>query len=149
MTKSLSIDQIKKIRPLIPSVLALIYGLWASSIFHFQGEADAQAPVFFGLGIAIFWRLRRPGVINGIIRWSALVTFSIFTIERSLPHAVWRAPDWVDVAYSPSLFICGVTVHLVGLLSWFIDHALRQEETSHPDPDMPVLPSQNLGDPSS
>ena len=72
--------------------------------------------------------------------------FSIFMIERSLPHAVWKTPNWVDVAYSPSLLVCGFSVYLIGLISWFIDNALQQEETSVPDPDMTVLPPQNVGE---
>ena len=143
MTKPPSIDHFNGIRPFIPSIIALINALWASSLFHVQGEADAHAPLFLGLGIAIFWRLKQPNIINRAIRWSALMIFSIFMIERSLPHSAWKTPNWVDVAYSPSLLVCGFNIYLVGVISWFIDHTLQQEETSASDPDVTILPPQN------
>lgn len=115
----------------IPSALILFVSAWTALLFQSQGEADVHAPAFFGLGLAMCWRLRRPRFLNQMTRWIYLSVFSVFIIERSLPHPVWIQRQWVDVASSKSLVLCGVSLYLIGVLTWFIDR--RQRSVSPPE----------------
>ena len=129
MTRSTALHLI----PLLPPFLIILVSIWTSFIFYEQGEADIQAPLFFGGGLAMIWRLKRSSPMNRIIRWVYLMTFSGFIIERSLPHAVKINAQWIDLEHSTSLLACGISLHLIGLIGWIIGRTQRSQlRSTHP-----------------
>ena len=135
MTKQYRSSILPRFTPLLPPLTILLVSLWTSYIFQSQGEADAHAPLFFGLGLAIIWRLRKPRLFNRLTRWIYLIALSVFIAERSLPHSVWVKQEWVEAEYTKSLLICSISLYLIGILTWLIDRGQHAQhslfDTSH------------------
>lgn len=120
-TKTVAIAQVQVAPSTFPALIALIIGVTASYLFWSQGESDAHVPFVFSIGLAILWRLRKPKLINVISRWSYLIIFSVFLIERGNAHPVYLEDHWVDVHLSLGLYLCGGGSYLVALAAWSHD----------------------------
>ena len=118
---TIAIAQITVTPSVFPSVIALVIGFIATYLFYSQGEADAHAPLILGFGLAILWRLRTQYWWNAFGRWIYLCLFALFLIERAPAHPVFIQGQWLEVRLSPGLYLCAISLSLIGLSAWVID----------------------------
>lgn len=97
-----------------PSLLLVLVSLEASALFWIRGEADFHAPLIFGLGLMLFWRMRR-GVLSLLLYWGGVISLSALLLERSGAHPVLDQHVWVHVETSPALIACALSLPMIAL----------------------------------
>ena len=122
-SRTVAIAQVNVAPSIFPSLIALMIGSTSSYLFWSQGESDAFAPALMGGGLAMLWRLRNRYWWNSISRWLYLCLFALFLIERAPSHSVFIEGQWLDVQVSIGLYLCGISLILVGISAWLIDPA--------------------------
>lgn len=123
--KTVAIAKVEVAPSSFPALISLILGGTSSYLFWSQGEADAFAPLFLGGGLALFWRDRKSSRRDALIRWSYLILFCVFLLERAGSHPVSIEGQWLMIPRSIGLYLCGFGSLLIPVAAWSNERALR------------------------